>query len=84
MVRTLHFHCQGAGWTPGQGTKISQAVPCGQKKKKKKPFQTSHSYFYIGTVIALRNSECMITVAVCKWHTCYGCQNLIHVLGWGR
>ena len=35
VVRTQHFHCQGLGSIPGQGTKIPQASQCGQKKKKK-------------------------------------------------
>ena len=32
MVKTLHFHCRGHGFIPGQGTKI----PVWPKKKKKK------------------------------------------------
>ena len=38
MVRTPCFPCKGTGLIPGQGTKISHAVLCGQKilKKKKK------------------------------------------------
>ena len=35
MVRTWHFQCRGPGSIPGRGTKILQAVWCGQKKKKK-------------------------------------------------
>ena len=34
VVRTWHFHCQGLGLIPGQGTKILQAEWHGQKKKK--------------------------------------------------
>ena len=32
VVRTQHFHCQGPGSIPGWGTKIRQAMQCGQKK----------------------------------------------------
>ena len=28
-VRTLHFHCRGAGSIPDRGTKIPQAAQCG-------------------------------------------------------
>ena len=35
MVRTQCFHCGGPGSIPGQGTKIPQAVGCGQKQKTK-------------------------------------------------
>lgn len=31
-----------------------------------KCIQMTHLYFYIGTAIALRNSKCMIIVAICK------------------
>ena len=34
VVGTQHFHCQGQGLISGWGTKILQAVWCGQKKKK--------------------------------------------------
>ena len=34
MVRTRHFHCQGLGSIPGQGTKIPQATQLSQKKLK--------------------------------------------------
>ena len=34
MVRTWHFHFWGLGSIPGWGTKIPQAMQCGQKKKK--------------------------------------------------
>ena len=34
MVRTQPFHCQGLGSVPGQGTKIQQAIWCGQNNKK--------------------------------------------------
>ena len=34
VVRTWHFHCQGLGSIPGQGTKIPQAMSQCQKKKK--------------------------------------------------
>ena len=34
VVRTQHFHCRGPGSIPSQGTKILQAVQCGQRKKK--------------------------------------------------
>ena len=33
MVRTQHFHCLGQDSIPGQGTKILQALQCGQKVK---------------------------------------------------
>ena len=36
VVRTWHFHFQGPGLIPGQGTKILQASWHSQKKKKKK------------------------------------------------
>ena len=36
MVRTPHFHCQGVGSIPGQGTKILQAAEYGKKKKERK------------------------------------------------
>ena len=36
VIRTLHFHCQGPRFIPGQGTKILQATLHGQKKKKKR------------------------------------------------
>ena len=35
MVLTRLFHCRDRGSIPGRGTKISQAMPCSQKKKKK-------------------------------------------------
>ena len=35
MVRTRAFTAEGLGSIPGRGTKIPQAVQCGQKKKKK-------------------------------------------------
>ena len=39
VVWTLYFHCEGVGSIPRWGTKIPQAVQCGQKflkiKKKK-------------------------------------------------
>ena len=35
VVKTLRFHCRGAGSIPGRGTKILHAVWHGQKKKKK-------------------------------------------------
>ena len=35
MVGTLWFNCNGPGLIPGLGTKIPQAMQCGQKKKKK-------------------------------------------------
>ena len=34
-VKILCFHCWGPGSIPGWGTKIPQAMWCGQKKKKK-------------------------------------------------
>ena len=34
VVRILGFHCCGPGSIPGRGTKILQALWCGQKKKK--------------------------------------------------
>ena len=34
-TQLLHFHCHGAGFKPGWGTKIPQAVQRGQRKKKK-------------------------------------------------
>ena len=36
VLRTPHFHCQGPGSIPGQGTKIPQAAQHDQKRKKKK------------------------------------------------
>ena len=33
VVRTWHFHCQGLGSIPNQGTKTLQAAQLGQKKK---------------------------------------------------
>ena len=36
VVRTPCFHCGGVGSIPGQGTKIPQAVQCGQKTKTNK------------------------------------------------
>ena len=36
VVWALCFHFQGLGSIPGQGTKIPQAVWCGQEKKKEK------------------------------------------------
>ena len=33
-VKTLCFHCRGAGLIPGQGTKVSHAAWCSQEKKK--------------------------------------------------
>ena len=38
MVRTLRFHCQGCRFDPGRGTKVLQAMRCGQKKKRKEIF----------------------------------------------
>ena len=35
VVKTWHFHCQGLGLIPGQGTKILQAEWQDQKKKKR-------------------------------------------------
>ena len=40
VVRTPCFHYRGTGLTPGWGTKIPQAVRCGQKKKKEKKIKT--------------------------------------------
>ena len=34
MVGTLCFKCSGPGLIPGLGTKIPQAMRCGQKEKK--------------------------------------------------
>ena len=34
MVGTLWFNCNGPGLIPGLGTKIPQAMQCGQKRKK--------------------------------------------------
>lgn len=34
VIRTLDFYCYGLGLIPGQGTKISQAVQQGQKKRE--------------------------------------------------
>ena len=39
-VRTRRFHCGGLGSIPGRGTKILQAVQCGQKNKKNKKVVT--------------------------------------------
>ena len=36
VVRTSQSHCHGMGSSPGQGTKIPQAMWCGQKEKEKK------------------------------------------------
>ena len=36
VIRTLDFYCCGVGLIPGQGTKISQVVQQGQKKKGNK------------------------------------------------
>ena len=36
MLRILHVTAEGPGSIPGQGTKISQAVQCNERKKKKK------------------------------------------------
>ena len=33
MVRTQLFHCLGQDSIPGRGTKILQALQCGQKAK---------------------------------------------------
>ena len=33
MLRTWCFRCHGPGSTPGRGTKILQAVQCGQERK---------------------------------------------------
>ena len=40
VVKTLHFHCRGAGSMPGRGTKIPHALRCSQKVKKKKKKNT--------------------------------------------
>ena len=36
MVRTQRFHYWGPGLVPGRGTKIGQAMQCGQIQRKKK------------------------------------------------
>ena len=36
MIRTLNFHCQGSGFSPGWGTEILQAMWHGQKNKTQK------------------------------------------------
>ena len=43
MVRTLCFHCQGAGLAPGGEIKIPQdpSQLCGKKRKKKKKITES-------------------------------------------
>ena len=38
VVRTPRFHCQGCRFDPGRGTKVLQAMRCGQKKKKEGNF----------------------------------------------
>jgi len=35
VVRTQHFHYQGLGSVPGQGTKILQAMPRSKKLKRR-------------------------------------------------
>ena len=42
VIRTRHFHCQGPGSVPGQGTKILQAMQRGKKKKKKVEERSYH------------------------------------------
>ena len=42
VIRTQHFHCQGPGSIPGQGTKILQAMQRGKKKKKKVEERSYH------------------------------------------
>ena len=36
VLRILHVTAEGPGSIPGQGTKISQAVQCNERKKKKR------------------------------------------------
>ena len=36
MVKTLRFHCRGAGLIAGQGTKIPHASRCSQNKQTNK------------------------------------------------
>ena len=36
MLRILHLTAEDPGSIPGQGTKISQAVQCSEREKKKK------------------------------------------------
>ena len=35
VVKNLHFHCRGHGFSPGRGPEILQAMQCSQKVKNK-------------------------------------------------
>ena len=41
VIKNPHFHGRGKGSIPGRGTKIPQAVCCGQKTKEN--IQTAHT-----------------------------------------
>ena len=47
MLRILHLTAEDPGSIPGQGTKISQAVQCSEREKKKK------ESFYMCSVTAV-------------------------------
>ena len=49
VVKTLHFHCRGRGFIPGQGTKIPHASRCGQKWKKKKKKKGFLKWIYLAS-----------------------------------
>ena len=60
----LCFHCQGPGSIPGQGTKIPEALWCGQKKKKNErnwslniPFTAALRYNTCRDVVGKKESK---------------------------
>ena len=57
MFRILGFHCRGLGSIPGQGTEISQAMQCSQKKKKR---EKNSFYVLKKNCIILRIPEILI------------------------
>ena len=59
VVRTWCFHCRGPGSSPGQGTKISQAVCVAWWKKLKKRKKSNNTYIY--TCIHIHKFTCTCT-----------------------
>ena len=67
IVRTLYFHYQGCGSSPGQGTKIPQVMHCNQKKKK----QSSGIHCVSTCIIHAFRQAGKFTINSFNWHAIF-------------
>ena len=72
MVQWLRLRAStegGAGWIPGQGTKISQATWHSQKKKKSYPhmYICVYIYIFVNYLNYYKNNPSALLLSILEW-----------------